>query len=157
MIKLENKKAPSFKLNDQNGKTHTLKDYVGQYVILYFYPKDLTPGCTVEAKSFRDLGKEFKALNAQVLGVSADIEKSHKIFCEKHRLTFPLLADVNKETVKKYGVWVQKTMFGKKYFGIQRDTFLIDPQGKIIKHYQKVNPLSNPQEVLHDLKVFSAV
>lgn len=128
-------KPPTFSLTDQEGKLHTLKQYKGQYVLLYFYPKDDTPGCTTEAQCFRDRMHEFKAQGVQVLGVSIDDEKSHKKFATKYNLNFPLLADVNKELVNALGVWVEKSMYGKKYMGTQRDSFLIGPDGKIIKHY----------------------
>ncbi|QQR83060.1 thioredoxin-dependent thiol peroxidase [Candidatus Peregrinibacteria bacterium] len=152
---LENKPAPAFTLSDQNGKTHSLADYQGQWVLLYFYPKDLTPGCTVEACTFRDLASEFKKAGVQVLGVSADDVKSHKKFEETHELNFPLLADVNKKVVQDYGVWVEKSMVGKKYMGIQRDSFLINPKGVVIKHYQKVKTEDHPAQVLKDVKALA--
>lgn len=144
--------AKDFKLEDQDGKTHSLKDYAGQYVLLYFYPKDMTSGCTVEAQCFRDRMNDFKAHGVQVLGVSCDDVKSHRKFVDAHSLNFPLLADVDKKVVQDYGVWVEKSMYGKKYMGIQRDTFLIGKDGAILKHYVKVKPESHIQEVLEDLK-----
>lgn len=152
MRSLLNKKAPSLTLMDQNGTPHSLDLYKGKYVLLYFYPKDLTPGCTVEAQGFRDRATELKKLNVQVLGVSADSIDLHKKFCDKHDLNFPLLSDESKGTLKKYGVWVEKSMYGKKYMGIQRDSFLIDPDGKIVKHYVKVKPPSHPDDVIQDVK-----
>lgn len=152
MVNLTGSRAPDFKLEDQDNKWHSLADYEGKYVLLYFYPKDMTSGCTVEAQCFRDRMNDFKAFGVQVLGVSCDDVKSHKKFAEKHGLNFPLLADVEKKVVEDYGVWVEKSMYGKKYMGIQRDSFLIDPQGKIVKHYVKVKPETHIEEVLEDLK-----
>ncbi|NDE68393.1 thioredoxin-dependent thiol peroxidase, partial [bacterium] len=138
------KKAPQFILNDQNGKPHKLSDYLGKKVLLYFYPKDMTSGCTLEAQGFRDLLPKFTALDVAILGISIDDEKTHKKFCDKEELTFPLLADVDKKVVQAYGVWVEKSMYGRKYLGIQRDSFLIDETGTIIKHYEKVKPIEHP-------------
>lgn len=149
---MENTKAPAFKLEDQDGNVHSLADYAGKWVLLYFYPKDMTPGCTIESEGFRDMEAKFAAKGAQILGVSCDDVKSHKKFVEKHDLNFPLLADVEKKVVEDYGVWVEKSMYGKKYMGIQRDSFLIDPSGKIVKHYEKVKPAEHPKEVLEDLE-----
>jgi len=146
------KKAPSFSLKDQDGKVHKLSQYLGGMVLLYFYPKDMTSGCTVEAQGFRDTWKELKKLGVTVLGVSNDSVASHKKFCEKEGLNFPLLADEKKEVVGKYGVWVEKSMYGKKYMGIQRDSFLIGIDGKILKHYEKVKPAEHPDEVIKDVK-----
>lgn len=151
MDSLVGKKAPDFKLQDQDGNWHILADYKGQMVLLYFYPKDMTPGCTTEAQCFRDRMGEFKKHGVQVLGVSTDDTKSHKKFEEKEKLNFPLLADTEKEVVQKYGVWVEKSMYGKKYMGIQRDTFLIGPDGVILKHYEKVKPESHIDQVMADL------
>ena len=145
------KKAPQFILNDQNGKPHKLSDYLGKKVLLYFYPKDMTSGCTLEAQGFRDLLPKFTALDVAILGISIDDEKTHKKFCDKEELTFPLLADVDKKVVQAYGVWVEKSMYGRKYLGIQRDSFLIDETGTIIKHYEKVKPIEHPAEVLVDI------
>lgn len=152
------KKAPLFTLNDQNGKSHKLSDYLGKKgekkgpkVLLYFYPKDMTSGCTLEALGFRDLLPKFHELGVTVLGISVDDEKTHKKFCDKEALTFPLLADVDKKVVQEYGVWVEKSMYGRKYLGIQRDSFLIDETGTIIKHYEKVKPIEHPAEVLADI------
>ncbi len=146
------KKAPDFTLSDQDGRAHTLSEYAGKWVILYFYPKDMTSGCTLEAQGFRDLLSEFTALGVTVFGISIDNQKSHKKFCEQEALTFPLLSDIDKKVVNLYGVWLEKTMYGKKYMGIERETFLINPDGEIAKHYQKVKPVEHPQEVLRDVK-----
>jgi peroxiredoxin Q/BCP len=150
--KLVNEKAPGFKLKDQNGEIHKLSDYKSKKILLYFYPKDMTPGCTIEAKGFRDAWETLEKAGVIVLGVSVDNIESHKKFCDKHNLNFHLLSDEKREVVKKYGVWVEKSMFGKKYMGIQRDSFLIGENGKIIKHYIKVNPSKHPSEVLIDIK-----
>lgn len=151
----EGKKAPTFSLKDQDGKVHKLADYQGGLVLLYFYPKDMTSGCTVEAQGFRDAWKELRKLGVTVLGVSADSVASHKKFCEKEDLNFPLLADEKKEVVVKYGVWVEKSMYGKKYMGIQRDSFLVGKDGKILKHYVKVKPAEHPGEVIKDVKMLA--
>jgi len=149
---LVGKKAPSVTLKDQDGKIHKLSDYKGKKVLIYFYPKDMTPGCTVEAKGFRDSWKELSKAGVVVLGVSADSVESHKKFCDKHKLNFPLLSDDNRKVILRYGVWVEKSMYGKKYMGIQRDSFLIGENGKILKHYVKVKPAEHPVEVLGDVK-----
>ena len=141
--------APEFKLQDQNGKWHTLADYRGKWVTLYFYPKDQTPGFTTQACEFRDNIFAFRDANAVILGVSVDDVESHKKFSEKHGLPFPILADSGKETAKKYGVL-------KSYLGTmelaKRDTFLIDPEGRIVKHYADVDPKGHSQLVLKDIK-----
>lgn len=147
-----NMQAPDFNLPDQDGEKRSLKDYLGQYVLLYFYPKDMTPGCTTEAQCFRNRLNDLKALGVQVFGVSADGVESHGKFAKKHGLNFPLLADVDKEVVKKYGVWVEKSILGKKYRGIQRDSFLIDKKGVVIKHYEKVKPEEHAEEVIRDVR-----
>lgn len=144
-------KASDFELLDQAGKVHRLSDYLGQKILLYFYPKDDTPGCTVEATCFRDRLNELKAKGVRVLGVSADTVASHAKFVKKFGLNFSLLADVDKKVVQQYGVWVEKSMYGKKYWGIQRDSFLIDEGGKILKHYVKVKPERHVDEVMADL------
>ena len=146
------KKISDFKLKDQNGKTCTLKEFLGKYLLIYFYPRDLTPGCTTEACSFQDNLSALKKLNLEVIGVSCDSPESHKKFADKYNLKFTLLADTEKEMVKDFGVWVEKSMYGKKYMGIQRDSFLIGPKGQIIKHYQKVKPANHVAEILQDLK-----
>ncbi len=148
----EGKKAPAFKLNDQDGKAHSLKDYLGKKVVLYFYPKDNTPGCTKEACSFRDEFAIFKKSNAVILGVSADAVKSHKNFSEKFSLPFPLLSDESKEMIENYGVWKEKSMYGKKYMGIERTTVIIDEEGKVKKIFSKVKVDGHMEEVLEALK-----
>lgn len=140
--------VPDFTLVDQDEKSHTLSQYRGKKVVLYFYPKDMTPGCTVQAEGMRDSMNDLEAKGIVVLGVSVDDVKSHKKFVEKHNLNFPLLADTEKVVVQAYGVWKEKSMFGKKYMGIQRDTFLIDEEGKLIQHFEKVNPLKHASQIL---------
>lgn len=148
----EQQKAPDFSLPDQDGKKHKLSDYAGQWVLLYFYPKDDTPGCTKEACSMRDNLPKFAKIKAKIFGISVDSVASHKKFAEKYKLPFTLLADEDKNVVEKYGVWQEKSMYGRKYMGTVRDSFLIDPQGKIAKIYNKVKPEQHAQEVLTDLK-----
>ncbi len=140
--------APDFTLPDQTGKMHKLSSYRGKYVVLYFYPKDMTSGCTLEAQGFRDLYPDFKKDGIVLFGISIDDQKSHKEFCEKESLTFPLLSDVDKEVVQAYGVWVKKSMYGRSYMGIQRDSFIIAPDGTIEQHFAKVDPTEHPNEVL---------
>ncbi len=143
--------APLFSLPDQDGINHALSDYLGKKVLLYFYPKDDTPGCTKEACNFRDRLNELATHGLQVLGVSVDSVASHKKFATKFSLNFPLLADEEKTVVTAYGVWGEKSMFGKKYMGIQRDSFLIDEKGNMVKHYVKVKPETHVDEVLKDI------
>lgn len=143
--------APAFSLSDQNGTIHSLSDYTGRWLVLYFYPKDDTPGCTTEACGFRDRMTDFTNANVAVLGVSADTEQSHGAFAEKFHLSFPLLADTERKTVADYGVWVEKNLYGKKSMGIARTTFVIDPQGNIAKTYEKVQPENHEALVLADL------
>lgn len=151
ILQIKNR-APEINLPDQNGTIHKLSDYKGQWVLVYFYPKDDTPGCTTEACALRDNLPKFKTIDAVVLGVSADSVVSHKKFVDKFKLPFTLLADVDKKTVNDYGVWQEKSMYGKKYMGIARTSFLIDPKGKIAKIYEKVKPEVHAEEVLKDLE-----
>ncbi len=153
MIKVKvNQKAPDFKLKDQDGKIHKLSDYKGKWVLTYFYPKDDTPGCTKEACMIRDNFPNFKKLDVVVLGISVDSVESHKKFAQKYNLPFILLSDEKKEVVKKYGVWSKKKFMGKVYEGTLRTSFLISPQGKIVKIYENVKPETHADEVLRDLK-----
>ena len=147
------KLAPDFKTVDQDGKVQKLSDYRGQWVLLYFYPKDDTPGCTKEACAIADMMPDFKKLKLKVFGVSTQGEKSHKKFAEKYDLPFTLLVDEDKKIVKKYGVWAEKSLYGRKYMGTLRNSFLIDPAGKIAKIYEKVKPETHAEEILADLKV----
>ena len=144
----EGKKAPAFTLPGSSGKKVKLSDLKGKPVVLYFYPKDDTPGCTVEAKGFRDHADAFDKFGAVVLGVSPDGVASHCKFRDKFDLNFELLADEDHAVAEKYGVWVEKSMYGKKYWGVQRATFLIDGTGKIAKVWPKVKPDEHPEEVL---------
>jgi len=146
------KKAPAFSLPDQDGKMHTLKEYAGKHLLIYFYPKDDTPGCTVEACSLRDNWNGFKKLKIAVVGVSADSAKKHKKFAEKYDFPFTLLADEEKKMIEAYGVWGKKKFMGREYMGIYRTSFLIGPDGKIVKIYEQVKPKDHAEEVLTDLK-----
>ena len=146
------KKAPAFSLADQNGETVKLSELAGKYVVLYFYPKDNTPGCTVEACNFRDEHSKLKKLGAVVLGVSPDAEKSHQKFIEKFKLPFPLLVDGEHAVAEKYGAWGEKSMYGKKFMGIIRSTFLIGPDGKLVKVWPKVKVEGHVDEVIAALK-----
>ena len=149
----EGMKAPEFKLTGSKDKPVSLQDFKNkQRVILYFYPKDDTPGCTVEACQFRDFNKKVEAENAVVLGVSPDGIKSHNQFIEKFKLPFVLLADEDKAVCKKYGVWVKKSMYGREYMGVARTTFVIGKNGLIEKIYEKVKPDGHAGDVLTFLK-----
>jgi peroxiredoxin Q/BCP len=144
--------APAFKLQDQDGKWHSLADYKGKWVAIYFYPKDDTPGCTTQACSFRDNIFAFNKEGAVILGISVDDVESHKKFAEKHGLPFALLADADKAVAKQYGVLKN---FGVAEFA-RRDTFIIDPEGRIAKHYESVKPDGHSQLVLEDIKALKA-
>ena len=144
--------APDFELSDQMGKVHKLSDYLGESILLYFYPKDDTPGCTKEACEIRDNFTDFKKLGLKILGVSADSVKSHNNFSEKYSLPFSILSDVNKEVIKEYGVWGKKKFMGKEYEGIKRTSFLVDAEGKIEKIYEEVKPAEHAKEVILDIK-----
>ena len=144
----EGDKAPDFTAKDQNGNTVSLSDFKGKNVILYFYPKDDTPGCTAEACNFRDNYQSLLGKGFAVIGVSIDTEKSHKKFEKKYSLPFPLIADPNRKIVEEYGLWAEKSMFGKKYMGTLRTTFLIDPNGIISKVIEKVDTENSSQQVL---------
>ena len=146
--------APEFTLPDQDGKEHTLAEYQGSWVLLYFYPKDDTPGCTIEACTIRDQFKDFKTIGAIVLGVSTDTVASHKKFATAYELPFTLLADEHKEVVGTYGVFGEKKFMGRTYMGTMRTSFLIDPKGRIAKIYEKVKPEKHASEVIADLKAF---
>jgi peroxiredoxin Q/BCP len=150
---LQGDKAPEFTAKDQNGKTVSLSDFRGKTVVLYFYPKDDTPGCTAEACDFRDNYQFLSSQGYEVIGVSTDDEKSHKKFETKYSLPFTLIADAEKEIVNSYGVWVEKNMYGKKYMGTQRTTFIIDPDGTISNIISKVDTKNSSQQVLDLLKV----
>jgi len=144
--------APNFRSTDQDGKPVSLADFRGRRVVLYFYPKDDTPGCTKEACSFRDVWAQFRKRKVDVLGVSVDDEKSHKKFAEKFSLPFTLVADPDKAIVRDYGVWGQKSMYGRKYMGTHRVTYLIDEKGKIAAVWPKVKPEGHAEEILEKVE-----
>lgn len=146
------KQAPDFALRDQDGNTHQLTDYAGKWVIIYFYPKDDTPGCTTEACSFRDEYDYIQENGAVVLGVSKDSVASHKKFATKYNLHFPLLSDESLDIIKAYGAYGERSMYGRKYMGIIRSTFLINPQGNIAKEYPKVTPKGHAVQIIKDLE-----
>ena len=141
-------KAPDFTLPDQNGEMHSLSDYLGQKVILYFYPKDMTAGCTKQACAFGELYPQFREKGAVVLGVSKDSVKSHKRFEEKHGLPFTLLSDAEKEVIQAYDVWKEKKNYGKVTMGVLRTTYLIDEKGIIVRGFDKVKAADNPAQML---------
>lgn len=145
-------KAPSFKLKNQNGKDISLSDLQGKPVVLYFYPKDDTSGCTKEACNFRDEFPKFGKMKAEIIGMSADSVESHKKFADKYKLPFNLLSDEKKDVIEKYGVWQEKSMYGRKYMGIVRTTFIIDSFGKIRKIFPKVKVDGHNEEVIEALK-----
>jgi peroxiredoxin Q/BCP len=147
----EGDKAPDFALPDQHGETVELRDLRGETVVLYFYPKANTSGCTVQACGVRDRGADYAAAGARVIGISPDEVKDVDKFAGKHDLDFTLLADADHAVAEKYGTWVEKSMYGNKYMGVQRATFIIDPQGKIAKVFPKVQPKKHDELVLKAL------
>jgi peroxiredoxin Q/BCP len=149
----EGQKAPEFTAKDQDGNTVSLEQFAGKTVVLYFYPKDDTPGCTAEACDFRDNYQGLAAKDIVVLGVSVDDEKSHKKFIAKHNLPFTLLADTDKQIVEAYGVWGEKNMYGKTYMGTNRKTFIIDKEGKIAHIVSKVDTKNSTAQVLELLQL----
>jgi len=151
MIK-ENSKAPNFKLPSSNNKNFEINKSVNQYLVIYAYPRDNTPGCTNEAIDFSKLYKEFKKLNCEIVGISKDSVESHKKFISKYKIPFQLLSDEKIITLKKYGAWGEKSMYGKKFMGIKRTTVLINPRGKIIKIWNNVKVTDHAKEVLNFLK-----
>jgi len=154
MIK-ENTKAPEFTLSDQKGQDISLADYAGKKLILYFYPKDDTPGCTTEACNFRDDYSVYEDLNVEVVGISPDNVKSHGKFADKYELPFTLLADDGHAVCEAYGVWGRKKSFGREYDGVKRTTFLIDESGTVRKVFAGVKPASHSQEVIEAVKALS--
>ena len=151
MIK-EKKLAPAFKLPSTNKKEFSLKDSLGNFVVLYFYPKDDTPGCTIETNDFNKLLPKFKKLNCEILGISKDNLKSHDKFRDKYKIKFDLLADEEKKVLKKYKVWAKKKFMGREFMGIVRTTFLIDKKGKILKVWENVKVKDHAKEVLETLQ-----
>jgi len=149
-------KAPNFTLPDQQGQEHTLSAYTGSPVVLYFYPKDHTSGCTTQACGFRDDYSAYEQAGVTILGVSPDSPKTHTNFITKHDLPFTLLADTEREVLKLYGAWGLKKMYGREYEGVLRTTFLIGADGKIAKIYEKVKPAAHSAEILADLKEMEA-
>ncbi|MEE1114933.1 MAG: thioredoxin-dependent thiol peroxidase [Eubacterium sp.] len=147
-----NTKAPDFELPDQNGETHKLSDYLGKKVILYFYPKDMTAGCTKQACGFAERYPQIREAGAVVLGVSKDTVASHKKFEEKYGLPFTLLSNPDLDVIQQYEAWGEKKMYGKTSYGVIRTTYLIDEEGMIIKAYGKVKAADNPQQMLEDLR-----
>jgi peroxiredoxin Q/BCP len=144
----EGDRAPDFELPDQDGNTHKLSDYAGKNVVLYFYPKALTSGCTVQACGVRDRAGDYEAANAVVLGVSPDGQKKLRQFADKEELNFTLLGDEDHSVAEAYDVWVEKSMYGRNYMGMERSTYLIDPDGKIAKVFRKVKPAEHDDLVL---------
>ena len=149
----EGNKAPQFKLPSSSEENVSLKDLFGKKVVLYFYPKDMTPGCTTEAQNFRDLHKEFKKQGAVIFGVSPDSVVRHLKFIEKESLPFELLADEDHKVLEKYGVWKEKSMYGRKYMGVERSTFIINEKGSIQKIYRKVSVTGHAEETLNACKL----
>lgn len=147
-------KAHDFKLHDQDGKVQSLSSYKGKWIVLYFYPKDDTPGCTKEACNFRDSFHELQNLGVQILGVSKDSISSHKKFAEKYELNFPILSDEDHKIIEKYNAWGVKKFMGREFDGIKRMTYLIDPKGIVKKVYEKVNPLVHASEIIKDLNEY---
>ncbi|HEY3310221.1 MAG TPA: thioredoxin-dependent thiol peroxidase [Anaerolineales bacterium] len=143
--------APNFKLEDEHGEPHELKEYLGKPVVLYFYPKDDTPGCTTEACNFRDDYSAYQKAGVVVLGVSPDTVRSHTKFKDKYNLPFTLLADPDHKVCEMYGVWGLKKMMGREYMGVLRTTFLIDPEGMVAKVFEQVKPAEHSKEVLEAL------
>ena len=145
-------KAPAFSGETQDGTTVSLKEFLGKPVVLFFYPKDDTPGCTTEACSFRDEYAALKGAGAAVFGISPDSAKSHAKFAEKHALPYPLVADPEKKIVQAYGVWGEKSLYGRKYMGVARTTFVIDAKGRIAHVFERVKPLGHAREVVAAVK-----
>ena len=148
----ENSKAPSFSLPSTSNNEYSLRDSLGKYMVLYFYPKDDTPGCTIETNDFNKLLPKFKKLNCEILGISKDNLKSHDKFRDKYKIKFDLLADEEIKVLKKYKVWAKKKFMGREFMGIVRTTFLIDKKGKIIKIWNNVKVKDHAKEVLETLQ-----
>jgi thioredoxin-dependent peroxiredoxin len=146
------KQAPQFSLKNQHDQLENLSNYVGKWVVVYFYPKDDTPGCTKEACSFKDARQYLEEKGVKVFGISKDSVKSHAKFAEKHGLTFSLLSDPEAEVIKAYGAWGPKKFMGREFLGIHRYTYLINPEGYIVKEYLKVTPDQHALDILNDIK-----
>ena len=147
----EGDKAPDFSLQDVDGNSVRLSDFKGQYIVLYFYPKDDTPGCTTEACEFSLDSKKFETKGVKIIGISPDPPESHRKFVEKYKLRFTLLSDEGHKVCEKYGVWVEKSMYGRKYMGVGRTTFIIDKDGMIKRIHEKVKPEGHSKEVLRGI------
>jgi len=152
MVLTTGQQAPEFTLTDSKGDVHRLSDYRGETIVLYFYPKDDTPGCTKEACSFRDSYQDFKEAGVEVIGISPDSEKSHSKFIDKYELPFTLLSDPDHQVCEAFGVWGIKKSFGREYEGVYRTTFVIGPEGKIKRVFENVKPSDHSQEVLEEVK-----
>lgn len=150
-------KAPDFSLPDQHGDMHSLKKYKGKWVVLYFYPRDDTPGCVKEACGFRDNIHEFTRRGVVIIGVSADSSVSHKKFADKYHLNFTLLSDERLDMIKAYNAWGEKRFMGRTFSGVLRMTYLITPKGEIAKAYEQVNPLVHAEGILHDFDTFKVM
>lgn len=151
------RQAPHFSLPDQDGTTRTLSDYQGKWLVLYFYPRDNTPGCTTEACNFRDERDAIAELgNAEVIGISKDSVRTHANFAKKHNLNFTLLSDPTHEVIEAYGSWGPKKFMGREFLGIHRDTYLINPEGQIVKEYKGVDPKKHAAELIADLQALQA-
>ena len=148
--------APDFSLPDQDGIMHRLADYKGKWIVLYFYPRDLTPGCTTEACNFRDDFDKFSKMKAVILGISKDPISQHQKFINKYTLPFTLLSDEDDKVAQAYGVWKKKSMYGRTHMGIKRTTFLINPHKKIARIYSTVNVKEHAREIIKDLKSLSS-
>ncbi len=149
---MKHQSAPFFSLPDQTGTVRSLSEFKGQKILLYFYPKDMTPGCTTETLGFQDLKSEFEKYNTIIIGISKDTIASHVKFCDKYNLNIILLSDTDATTINDYGVWKEKKMFGKTSMGISRESFLVDENGMIVKHWDKVKPATHPNEVLEHIQ-----
>ena len=149
---MEGKIAPDFRLPDAEGKEHRFKDFKGKWIVLYFYPKDNTSGCTKEATGFTEMKDEFEKEGAVIIGISKDSPKSHARFIEKHGLKILLLSDENHEVIERYGAWGKKKLYGKEHWGTVRSTFIIDPEGIVRKEWKKVKVNGHVEEVLDELK-----
>lgn len=145
-------KAPDFCLKDENNKSICLKDFIGKWIVLYFYPKDMTPGCTQEACDFTEKITDFEGLNAEIIGISPDPPERHKKFREKYQLKHVLLSDTEHKVIEKYGAWKKKKMYGKEYYGVERSTFIINPEGKVAYEWRKVKVKGHVEEVKKKLK-----
>lgn len=146
-------KAPEFELKDSQGNIHQLSDYAGQTIVVYFYPKDDTPGCTKEACSFRDSYQEFKKAGVEIIGISPDDEKSHIKFSEKYELPFTLLSDPDHAVCEAFGVWGLKKYMGREYEGVYRTTYIIGPEGNIKRVFENVKPADHSEQVLEEVKI----